>query len=211
MNNSLQKGFSILELIVAIGIFIVLTTVLLANYNSINRRLALDTLAHQIAQWVRETQVSAMGVRPQAGEFNRGFGLHFSMADPTQFVYFADFPAAPSLHGNKIYDGLGEFSCGDVGTECVQAISVLQGNAVALLCGELGPAQVPSFQGACPSGHDELSAVNIVFLRPDPDAAIFGYSGGVLKEYGNAKIRVRSVVDHERTISVWTTGQVTVE
>jgi hypothetical protein len=211
MKNSPQKGFSILELIVAIGIFIVLTTVLLANYNSINRRLALDTLAHQIAQWVRETQVSAMGVRPQAGEFNRGFGLHFSMTDPTQFVYFADFPVAPSPRGNKIYDGLGGFSCGEAGTECVQTISVLRGNSIALLCGELGSAQPHSFQGRCPSGHDELNSVNIVFLRPDPDATIFGGVRGMMKEYGNVKISVRSVIDYERTISVWTTGQVTVD
>jgi hypothetical protein len=210
MNASHHKGFSILELIIAMSIFIMITTVLLVNYNSINQRLSLDMLAHQIAQWIRETQVSAMSVRSHfGGDFRQGFGLHFNMAEAQHFIYFADLPES-GADGDKSYDILPDGAvCGDANAECVQDVAILQGNKIELICGKVD--NTVTFQGDCPSGYDELDSVDIVFTRPDPDAAINGMVAGSPESYGNVLITLRSIAGDARNVSVWMTGQVTVQ
>ena len=195
-----SKGFSIIELIVALTIFITLTTVMLFKYNTMNTRLTLDTLAHQIAQWTRETQISAMSVKPHAGSYNTGYGLHFDTLVPEQFIFFAD------INGDKIYTPGG--TCGDAASECVQVIKLLKGNTIAMLCGE----NKGNPQGACPSGLETLMDTDIIFTRPDPDAFINGeFSLNNRNTYARNQITVQAVTGYSRTIEVWTTGQVSVK
>ena len=195
-----SAGFSIVELIVTLTIFITLTTVMLFKYNTMNTRLTLDTLAHQIAQWTRETQISAMSVKSHAGSYSTGYGLHFDTLVPNQFIFFAD------LDGDKKYTPGG--TCGDVASECVQVVNLLKGNTIAMLCGE-NKGNPP---GACPSGLEALMDTDIVFTRPDPDAFINGeYSLGNRNNYARNQITVQAVTGYSRTVEVWTTGQVSVK
>ena len=66
LKNKKHGGFSLIELLVAISIFLILSTTLLFNYNGMNLRLTLDMLAHQTAQWVRETQLCDPRSKPVA-------------------------------------------------------------------------------------------------------------------------------------------------
>ena len=194
------SGFSLIEMIVALSIFIILTSVMLFKYNTMNTRLTLDTLAHQMAQWTRETQISAMSVKSHVGSYNTGYGLHFDTATPKQFIFFAD------LNGDKIYTQGG--TCGDVASECVEVIKLLKGNSVAMLCGE----NKGNPQGACPTGLESLIDTDIVFTRPDPDAYINGeYSLGNRINYARNQITVKAVTGYSRMVEVWTTGQVSVK
>ena len=193
-------GFTMVELIITMTIFVTLSSVMLFNYNSMNTRLTLDTLAHQIAQWTRETQISAMSVKSHAGSYNAGYGLHFDTLVPKQFIFFAD------INGDKIYTPGG--TCGDVASECVQIVNLLKGNAIAMLCGE----NKGNPQGACPTGLETLMDTDIVFTRPDPDAFINGeYSLSNRNVYARNQITVQAVTGYSRTVEVWTTGQVSVK
>ena len=66
--TELQKGFSLVELVVAVSILIILTLTFLFSYSSFDRRVTVDILAHQIAVWIHDAQVSAMSVRRAANE-----------------------------------------------------------------------------------------------------------------------------------------------
>lgn len=204
---SLGRGFSIIELIVAVSIFIILTTTLLFNYNSFNRHITLDTLAHQIAQWVRDAQVSAMSVkRSDTGVATfPGYGLHFDITTPNKFIYFAD------LNQNKTYDLLvAPAKCGDPLVECKKEITLLRGNAIDSLCGEVS---TPSFTAKCGTIFGGSNLFDIVFTRPNPDADITGDLNGASfgTAYDRARITVASPSGYKRTIEIWTTGQISVQ
>ncbi len=201
-----NKGFTLIEMIIAVSIFVGLTTTLLFNYNGFNKRLSLDTLAHQIAQWARDAQVSAMSVRrasTDAGKFP-GYGLHFERATPTEFIFFAD------LDGDKRYTPPGAgVNCGDPLTECEKIIKILQGNKIEKLCGE--SSAVVAVSADCGS-FDNADDFDIVFTRPNPDAEIRGeYAPSSPTSYARAEISVVSPLEHRRTIEVWTTGQISVQ
>ncbi len=208
--RSLEGGFSIIELIAAVSIFIVLTTTLLFNYNSFNKHVTLDTLAHQIAQWVRDAQVSAMSVKrsnTSATPFP-GYGLHFDMATPNQFIYFAD------LDGDKTYDPpILPAKCGDALEECEKGISMLKGNTIVALCGEVTLPAIPSLTATCGGTLGTSQVFDVVFTRPNPDANIIGDLNGVSfpTAYDRALVTVSSPLGYKRTIEVWTTGQISVQ
>lgn len=210
MKVSRQRGFTLVEMLVAIGVFVILTSVLLFNYNNFNKRLSLDILAHQLAQWVRDAQVSAMSVRQARTSVIAkypGYGLHFDVATPLQFQYFAD------LDGDKQYDPLtGGQKCGDPGSiECEKAINVLQGNRIEMICGSAS-SPIPHPQGSCPSGMETLQSLNIVFLRPNPDASIIGeHLLNSTTTYARADIMITTPKGYRRTVEVWTTGQISVQ
>jgi prepilin-type N-terminal cleavage/methylation domain-containing protein len=202
--TSPHRGFTLVEMIVSVAIFVMLTSVLLFNYNNFNSRLNLDILAHQIAQWNRDTQVSAMSVRPSRTSVNSfsGFGLHFDRTTPTSFIYFAD------LDGDKRYDAPGAGKkCGDTGEECEKVINILKGNRIETICGLTAPAHA---QGACPTGLEAVQMFDIVFTRPNPDARVTGVVSGTPYQYSHADITVTTPNKYRRTIQVWTTGQVSV-
>ena len=205
--TSYKGGFSIIELLVAIAIFMILSGTFLLNYNKFNKRVTLDTLAHQVGQWVREAQVSAMSVKHakiQTGVFP-GYGLHFSMLTPDRFVYFAD------LDNDRQYDppAIGQ-KCGDAMVECEKEVPLLRGNTIASLCGD---APVGNSTSAACGTLDASNRFDITFMRPNPDATINGDLLGVgfPTAYSRARITVVSVAGHRRTVEVWTTGQVSIQ
>ncbi len=203
---SQKEGFTIIELLVAISILLVLSSAMLANYNSMNVRLTLDTLAHQAAQWVRETQVLAMSVKQTTGGANAfpGYGLHFDRATPGEFVFFADFD------GDKNYTPIpGGMKCADVGVECQKIVTLRQGNTISKLC--MASALSTGTAGDCGT-FLFASVVDVVFTRPDPDALIRALDNtNTVVDVSNARVTITAPSKYERTVEVWTTGQVSVQ
>ena len=209
VRSSSEGGFSLIELIVAISILLILSTALLLNYNSMNTRLTLDTLAHQTAQWVRATQVLAMSVKQTTGA-NKfpGYGLHFDRSTPDQFVFFADFGDGAGGLPNKLYDPpTGAEKCGDPGVECQEVINLQRGNKITKLC---MPATGTSAVVDCGAYHF-ASILDFVFTRPDPDANITGKDASGFSSISFGRITVAAPSGYVRTVEVWTTGQVSVQ
>lgn len=206
--RKLKGAFSIIELIVAMTIFLVLSSVMLADYNGMNSRITLDTNAHQIAQWVRQTQVSAMSVKHTGASANTfpGYGLHFDRTTPGQFVFFAD------LNGDHKYSPFtSPAKCGDAGEECEQIVTLPKGNIIQNLCSELAPPFIGTSIN-CAAPLNDANTSDIVFTRPDPDAIIGGmYSGTNYGTSSRAEIYLASAKGHKRMVEVWVTGQVSVQ
>ncbi|MBI5005117.1 MAG: hypothetical protein HZC03_00730 [Candidatus Lloydbacteria bacterium] len=185
-----------IEMIVSVGIFVVMTTIILANYQKFLNTVSLSTLASEIAVSIRQAQVYGQNVR----EFGAGsktfpsYGVFFDSNITNSFVLFADVAL-----GDKQYNG---GACGVAGTECLEKFNIQSRATIAQLCGnkKTGPTECG------------LSSLNIAFTRPNPDASIIGVSGGISKVYSDAEIVLNAVGETaEKTVVVWSSGQIGVE
>ena len=174
----------------------VMTTIILANYQKFLHIVSLSTLANEIAISIRQAQVYGQNVR----EFGAGshtfpsYGAFFDASVSDSFVLFADISG-----GDKQYNGI---SCGEAGTECLEKFKIQSRAGIVRLCGNMKT-------GASECG---LLSLNIAFTRPNPDASIIGVYGGVSKVYSDAEIVLSSPGDTtEKTVVVWASGQIAIE
>lgn len=185
------RGFTLVEMIVSLSIFALITTVVLARYRDFNGGIILSNLAYEIAITVRQAQVYGLSVKDaSASNFNVRYGIHLAYPTNNSFFMFAD------TDGNGQYSG---------SSEIVETISPLQGNTIDNFC-----AQPLSGQAECGSGTPTtLSWLDIAFLRPNPDALFRSSSGN---SYQSATITVKSPrTGATRTITIRATGQISVQ
>ena len=81
----MQRGFSLVELIVVVFIILILTAVVLGNYQSGGQALALQRSAARLAQDIRLIQAMAMGSREYTGCDPAGYGIYLhaeAMSNP---------------------------------------------------------------------------------------------------------------------------------
>ncbi len=88
-----SKGFTLIEILIVLFIIAFLSAVLLIGRSSGEKKLALDRMAYQLSQDIREVQKMVMG----AEEFDCGegvltysFGLYFEDDWIDRYVIFAD-------------------------------------------------------------------------------------------------------------------------
>ncbi|PIR92863.1 hypothetical protein COT99_04015 [Candidatus Falkowbacteria bacterium CG10_big_fil_rev_8_21_14_0_10_43_10] len=94
-------GFTLVEMLVAIGIIAAMSTMFLSDYRGADRRSSLKLEAHKFAGDVRKAQNMAMGSIEYNGSIpSGGWGIYIpNTADDNTYVIFAD------LNGNEDYDG----------------------------------------------------------------------------------------------------------
>ena len=188
--TSVRRAFSLIELLVVVGIFTVISTIVLANHSRFNSSVLLGSLAYDIALSVREAQVYGLSVRGVNANFQVGYGVHFATAN--SYILFAD------TNANKKYDdGTGSEPADTV----VSSYSLSAGHQISRFCGvtALGAEEC--------SDTSVIDRLDIVFFRPDPDAVISSANPGI---YSAAHVTVRSSVVETRTISIASTGQISV-
>lgn len=95
----MKKGFTIIELLVSLGIFIIVTTMVVTNFRGGSRSDELKIAAETIASNLRRVQNMALageqvgGITPMGG-----YGIYFSLGEPSHYIIFAD------SNGNQKYD-----------------------------------------------------------------------------------------------------------
>lgn len=196
-----KRGFSFPELIIAVGIFALLSIATVSVYANFNNRTGVDLLAHQIAQFGREAQVSALSVkRSSMNDVYPGYGIHFNKASSTTFTFFAD-----RIVENGNFD-LGTGACGTINTECEKRVSLLKGVTILAICTDKGKG-FPS--GSC-DDESSIDSATIVFKRPSPDARISGVYLGTPHDLPWVTIMIQSAKGYQRSVRFYNTGQVTV-
>lgn len=178
-----QKGFTLVELLVSITIFSVITTMAVFSNSQFNSSVLLTNLAYEIAISVRQAQVYGVTVRKNAsGGFDSAYGIHFDLATPSKYVLFED--KAPQDH---ICDS----------NECLQAnvvevFNIQKGNRISKIC----------VDSTCSTS----GTLDVSFVRPNPDAFI--RRDGQATRYNKAEICVSSISGSKRKVVVEETGQI---
>ena len=199
-NKREENGFTLIELIVVIAIFGIITSVALFNQGKLNGNILVTNLAYEIALSIREAENYGVGVRAagSTGGFTGGYGVAFDMADPLTVNLFND-------KDNNNYYTPGVAPTGETSSQLL--IQNQRGNKITALC-----------IGTLPSGKclavASLSKLNIVYRRPNPEAIFYtettpGTPGGTT---GPAYIVVNTPSnDNCRVIVVEASGQVRVD
>lgn len=185
-----EEGFSLVEMLVAIGILVVFTSLTLAAYPRIRESFALRRAAQEVAIGIRQAQVYSLGSREFGSGVFPDYGVFFDRINSrTSFIVFAD-----TFENNNIYtDG----SDGKVSDFNIQA-----SNIISNLCGsddETG--------GIC----TEKDEINIVYRRPYLETILTGWGSGYTDYTGRVEIEISSPSGITRTIVVYKGGEIEIK
>jgi len=180
-----NRGFTLVELLVTISLFAILTSIVIFSQSKFNGSVLLTNLAYDVALTVRQAQTFGVNVREtSAGVFDKAYGVHFDISDPTYFILFAD-----SSGDDREYTAESDSK--------VNSYSIKRGNKISDIC------VTSSGASDC-----EINKLDITFLRPDPDA-IFE-SDPTKSDITEAKIIISSVSGDKRNVLINSTGQISI-
>lgn len=212
-------GFTLIELMVVVGIFAFMSALILANYPRFNAQIILENTAHEVALEVRQAQSFGLGVREtsRGSEEYPAYGVYIPEIDgdsenKTKVYLYAD------INNDQMYEG---GTCVPGTGECIEVLT-LRNHFVAALCGDMKTDHssvdvfrtmddVIHFNTTYPLYCDKDS-IDILFTRPNPDALPRSFiDAGSETVHNDIAIVVSTPKGNVRTVVVWSTGQITVE
>ena len=104
IKNTIQhnhSGFSLVELMVTIGIVTLVTGVVLIRYSSFNSVVILKSQAYEMGLDIREAQVFGVSVGGSTGQFREAYGMYINLSTPNIYTLFQD---APGSGTDLVYD-----------------------------------------------------------------------------------------------------------
>lgn len=183
---STHRGFTLIELMVVLAIMAVVSTIILSGNAKFGGIITLRNLAYDVALTLREAQTYGISARRFSSggvtTFSPGYGVHVGSAPATQYILFADTNES------------GRYDTG----EATKTFNISNGFQISNLC--VTPAVGSEVCGQ--------SALDIVFYRPEPDAAIRAGTGGTL--YSSATIHLLSPRGDAASILIQSAGQISV-
>jgi len=94
-----NSGFTLLEILIAISIIILMTGLVMTNYHSSQKELALQRAAYKFSQDVRRAAEMAMAAKQISGSFPDGYGLYLDQSWGSYYKLYAD------ENGDERYNG----------------------------------------------------------------------------------------------------------
>jgi type II secretory pathway pseudopilin PulG len=204
----MTRGFTIIELVISVGIFVFMTTLIVAKYGSFNQSTLLTDTAYDTALVIRLAQTYGLSVKnvSQAGaavNFSTPYGVDFdsgadycggSSSNSGAFTLFADASPAGAP------DGL----CG-VSDTSITSYTLAQGARVTALC-------AGSDATNCHTSGQAMDRISYTFVRPNPEAVICGrQSGASVCTYPYSEITLTGPDGSTRIIVVRQNGQISVQ
>ncbi len=218
-SSLLLKGFTIVEMLVSVGIILIITSIVLLGQNNFNRNLVLMDTTYTIASTVRQAQSLGLASRKFGSTQNSGYGVYFyTAASGSSYLLFADtLPSTANTRAGKCPGRAGtglEAKSGnctyDSAPEQVTSYTLNRGFKISNFCG----VELPAAGGArrCSgSGVNPIDALHISFLRPSTQTTILGVSSGTIIEMVSADIHISSPDGtYERCVNISKVGQVSV-
>jgi len=209
-STKFKKGFTLIELVVSIGIMGVILTTVLTSQSNYTSGSALRQIADDISLSLRQAQVYGISVSQLSGTFDSGYGIEFRMpnagGDNSSYVLFAD-GKSPGVQ-NWVNDS----SWSTCDGECLQKTTLTRNNVIKELCyiPLVGHEQDGTPSYPCTIGH-----AYITFLRPATEAHISLYDNSgsqiSINEIKGVRIRLMSPDGGLKSVVVYTTGQISVQ
>ncbi|MCF7865389.1 MAG: prepilin-type N-terminal cleavage/methylation domain-containing protein [Candidatus Pacebacteria bacterium] len=205
-----QRGFSLPELIVVIGIFVIISSVAMFNQGKLSSSVLLTNMAYEVGLAVREAQTYGIGVRSEDStgtSFIGQYGVHFSVDDETsrrQVVVFAD--GVGGNDPNSTYDAGEE--------KYIYEFDNRRGNKIDGVCIGTLPVNTPCTSSLSNDGSSGyFTSADILFKRPNPAALVFSPSFSPAEPRSDRVYIIISSLagDDCRAVIVESTGQIRVE
>lgn len=97
LNNNSQKGFTLVELLISVGIIAFISSIVLLKYSSFDSTVLLKNAAYEVALALREAQAKSVSGSHQGGDANFPFGVTFTpgVKDYTIFRYASATDPSP--------------------------------------------------------------------------------------------------------------------
>jgi len=198
--KKINRGFTLVELLVTITIFVVLTGVVLFNQAKFNSSILLTNLAYDTALTVRQAQTYGINIKEFAGmaEFVP-YGVHFERNNPTSFILFADLEYDKSTDelAKIVHSYEGETASCNNDDGCVNRYNIKRGNFISDIC----VVETVDCEG--------VDKLDIIFKRPNPDAYIF-IDGVNTKKYKKATITLSGADGSKRVVNVQSNGLISI-
>lgn len=187
--HSTQKGFTLVELLVALGIFMLMTGAVLSNYRGYNTNALFSNASEDIVLALRQAQVYGVGVKKNitgicggVSEFDCSYGVYFSQG-ANSIIIFAD------ADGDRVYTPANDSLVETILWE--NSISILGLSCDLFAC-------VPTL-------------ANVTFKRPSPDAFIANASGQLVS-YGALSVTLQDANTGKTTIvKITNAGQISLQ
>ena len=191
------RGFTLIEMMVVIAIFFIITGVLLVNVPDFRDKTSVDLVAQDIAVTIRTAQVFGVGNKAVNDQIVP-YGVNFTVGQGNGFILFADLPDEGGNSNHKYDPSQG---CGGV-NEC-QTAYLLNGFSV------------DSIKGYNNDEVTEINKINILFTKPRLSPYFCAETDGVCDSLPNVS-RVEIVIKANRgskykKVVVYANGQIAVE
>ncbi len=187
------RGFTLIEMLVVVAIIVIITAVVINGQSNFNQSLTITDSAYTVALSIREAQTFGLSSRTSSGTNKAGYGARFVIGAPRGYTIFADVQSVlsqpswcPITHtglpddkpGNCLFDST---------TETTQNYSFSRGFYISKICGH--GYLSPSTLYCSTDSSSPLTAVDMVFLRPNTDSIITGtFSNGSMLQLNDATI-----------------------
>lgn len=173
----MNRGFTLFEMLVSLGIFMLLTTTLLVKNSQFKGNVVIGNTAYQLALAFREAQaygVNVRGVDPsQSGTpapfiYNTAYGIHFDSGTPSSYLLFGD--SYPPASGSSVVVGDRQYTSTFGSADAlVRSYQIGSGTEVVMFCTRRPTGVLCNNSG---SGLSKLTWLDVSFLRPQLSAVI---------------------------------------
>ncbi|MEI6345772.1 MAG: prepilin-type N-terminal cleavage/methylation domain-containing protein [bacterium] len=173
----MNRGFTLFEMLVSLGIFMLLTTTLLVKNSQFKGNVVIGNTAYQLALAFREAQSYGVNVRgvdpsttgtPTNFVYNTAYGVHFDSLIPSSYLLFGDTNPSASGGSANVGDRQYTSALGSVDA-LVRTYQIGSGTEVVMFCTLRSTEVLCSNSG---SGTSRLTWLDVSFLRPQLSAAI---------------------------------------
>ena len=171
------------ELMITVGISLIISLLILADFPEFTRRLELSRTAQTVAASFRKAESASLAVREFGSGFFPAYGLHFENPPSKSYTFFAD------LDSDRLYGGAGEL---------VDSFVINTAPEIFSICGGAKSA---------PPGDCSITRLDVVYVRPNPDIYISTDRGS----FTDAEVIVQLPTGERKQIIIWTTGQLSTE
>ncbi|MBU3925559.1 type II secretion system GspH family protein, partial [Patescibacteria group bacterium] len=85
----MNKGFTLLEVLITLSIFVIVASLILANYPEFQAGISLKRTSQEIALTIREAQSYSLSVKGFQDEY-KGYGVYFEKFNSNSYILFSD-------------------------------------------------------------------------------------------------------------------------
>ena len=202
----MNRGFTLVELVVCVAIFVIMTALLVAKYGTFNQSVLLTDTAYDIALAIHTAQSYGLSVKDAgptvscsgndiSSGFNCAYGIDF-VASPLS-IYCGNTGIISSGTNITLFADVSENGICNNGDVEITSYAITRGAIISGVCA--------SNSQTCSAASD--SELDVTYLRPYPDATIC-WQGICSYTYG--QVTLKATDGSLRTISVYQNGQITV-